>query len=108
MSEASSTATSKPARRVLLAVSGGIAAYKAPELVRALVRQGQTVRCALTRNAARFVTPLVLQTVSGHTVRTDLFDAEQEGEIDHIALADWAELLVRWASARARGRDPWA
>ncbi|MCU0668699.1 MAG: bifunctional phosphopantothenoylcysteine decarboxylase/phosphopantothenate--cysteine ligase CoaBC [Myxococcota bacterium] len=94
MSEASSTATSKPARRVLLAVSGGIAAYKAPELVRALVRQGQTVRCALTRNAARFVTPLVLQTVSGHAVRTDLFDAEQEGEIDHIALADWAELVV--------------
>jgi len=89
MSEASTTALPEP-RRILLGVSGGIAAYKAPELVRALVRQGHTVRCALTRNAARFVTPLVLQTVSGHAVRTDLFDAEQEGEIDHIALAAWA------------------
>lgn len=94
MTDASVTAIPKPARRILLAVSGGIAAYKAPELVRALVREGHAVRCALTRNAVRFVTPLVLQTVSGQAVRTELFDAEQEGEIDHIALADWAELVV--------------
>lgn len=86
--------TAKPARRILVAVSGGIAAYKVPELVRALVRQEHRVRCALTRNGARFVTPLVLQTLSGQAVRTELFDAEQEGEIDHIALADWAELVV--------------
>src|SRR5690606_300692 len=81
-------------RRVLLAVSGGIAAYKAPELVRALVRSGFTVRCALTAAATRFVAPLALQTVSGHAVRTDLFDAEQEGAIDHITLADAADLVV--------------
>jgi phosphopantothenoylcysteine decarboxylase/phosphopantothenate--cysteine ligase len=81
-------------RRVLLAVSGGIAAYKAPELVRALVRGGASVRCALTRAAGHFVAPLALQTVSAHAVRTELFDPEQEGAIDHVALADWADLVV--------------
>lgn len=80
--------------RVLLGIAGGIAAYKTPELVRALVREGVSVRCALTRAATRFVAPLALQTVSGHAVRTDLFDAEQEGEIDHVALADGADLVV--------------
>jgi phosphopantothenoylcysteine decarboxylase/phosphopantothenate--cysteine ligase len=80
--------------RVLLAIAGGIAAYKTPELVRALVREGITVRCALTRAGAAFVSPLALQTVSGHAVRTELFDAEQEGAIDHIALADQADLVV--------------
>jgi len=81
-------------RRVLLAVSGGIAAYKAPELVRALVRAGCEVRCAMTAAAREFVTPLVLQTLSGGPVASDLFEPTQEREIDHIALADWAELLV--------------
>ncbi len=81
-------------RRVLLIVSGGIAAYKAPELVRALRAAGHEVRCVLTAAAERFVAPLSLQTVSGQRVRTALFDAEQEGEIDHIALADTAELVL--------------
>jgi len=81
-------------RRILLAVTGGIAAYKAPELVRALVRSDCAVRCAMTRAAAAFVSPLALQTVSGHPVRRELFDAAEEGGIDHIALADWAELVV--------------
>ena len=81
-------------RRVLIAVTGGIAAYKVPELVRILVRAGHTVRCAMTRNAAQFVAPLALQTVSGQAVRTELFDREQEGAIDHIALADWADLVI--------------
>jgi phosphopantothenoylcysteine decarboxylase/phosphopantothenate--cysteine ligase len=81
-------------RRILLAVTGGIAAYKAPELVRALRRDGAAVRCAMTPEAVRFVTPLVLQTLSGEPVRTDLFDPAQEGVIDHVALADWADLLI--------------
>ncbi len=81
-------------RRILLAVTGGIAAYKAPELVRALRRAGNTVRCAMTSNAAEFVAPLALQAVSGHAVRTELFDPVEEGGIDHIALADWADLVV--------------
>jgi phosphopantothenoylcysteine decarboxylase/phosphopantothenate--cysteine ligase len=83
-----------PDRRVLLAVSGGIAAYKTPELVRALRNAGHEVRCVLTSAATHFVSPLVLQTLSGHGVRTQLLDAAQEGEIDHIALADWADLVV--------------
>jgi phosphopantothenoylcysteine decarboxylase/phosphopantothenate--cysteine ligase len=81
-------------RRILLAVSGGIAAYKTPDLVRAFVRAGHGVRCVLTPEATRFVTPLVLQTLSGAPAPSDLFDPSEEGEIDHIALADWAELLV--------------
>ena len=81
-------------RRILVVVSGGIAAYKTPELVRALCRAGHEVRCVLTRAAGAFVAHLSLQTVSGHRVRTDLFDAVGEGEIDHVALADWAEAVV--------------
>lgn len=81
-------------RRILLAISGGIAAYKTPELVRALRRAGHDVRCALTPEAARFVSPLSLQAVSGKSVRQDLFDAGEEGEIDHIGLADWPDLIV--------------
>lgn len=81
-------------RRVLLAISGGISAYKAPELLRALRKAGHEVRCALTPEAERFVSALVLQSLSGRSVRRDLFDAGEEGEIDHIGLADWAELVV--------------
>jgi phosphopantothenoylcysteine decarboxylase/phosphopantothenate--cysteine ligase len=81
-------------RRILLVVSGGIAAYKAPELVRALVRNGHTVRCVLTPAAAQFVAPLALQAVSGEPVRSALFDLGEESRIGHIELADWAELVI--------------
>lgn len=81
-------------RRILLAVTGGIAAYKIPELVRLLTKGGHTVRCAMTAESRQFVSPLVLQTVSGQPVRSELFDPAEEGPIDHIALADWAELVV--------------
>ena len=81
-------------RRILLAISGGIAAYKAPELLRALGKAGHDVRCMLTAEAERFVSRLVLQSLSGRSVRRDLFDAGEEGEIDHIGLADWAELVL--------------
>jgi len=80
--------------RVLLAVSGGIAAFKAPELVRVLVKAGYSVRCVLTAEAEHFVSPLVLSTLSGARVRRALFDPSEEGEIDHIALADWAQLVI--------------
>jgi phosphopantothenoylcysteine decarboxylase/phosphopantothenate--cysteine ligase len=89
-----------PERRILVAVTGGIAAYKVPELVRALRRQGHAVRCVMTPEATRFVAPLVLQTLSGASVRTRLLDPAEEGEIGHIALADWAELVI-WAPATA-------
>ena len=81
-------------RRIVVVTSGGIAAYKVPELVRALRRAGHAVRCAMTESAAEFVSPLVLQTLTGEPVRRDLFDPGEEGEIDHIALADWAELVI--------------
>jgi phosphopantothenoylcysteine decarboxylase/phosphopantothenate--cysteine ligase len=80
--------------RVLVAIGGGIAAVKTPELIRALGKAGHAVRCATTRNAQHFVAPLSLQALSGESVRTDLFDPEQEGRIDHIELADWAELVI--------------
>ncbi len=79
-----------------MAVSAGIAAYKVPELVRALVREGHAVRCVLTPNATRFVSPLVLETLTGHPAGHQLFagQAAVPSEIDHIALADWADLCV--------------
>jgi phosphopantothenoylcysteine decarboxylase/phosphopantothenate--cysteine ligase len=81
-------------RRILLVVSGGIAAYKAPELVRALAKHGHSVRCVLTEAAGHFVAPLALQAVSGEAVRSALFDLGEESRIGHIELADWAELVV--------------
>lgn len=81
-------------RRILVAVSGGIAAYKIPELVRTLQRAGNEVRCALTPAATEFVAPLVLQTLTGEAVRSSLLDPAEEGEIGHIELADWAELMI--------------
>jgi len=83
-----------PERRILVAATGGIAAYKVPELVRALRREGHAVRCVLTPEAAAFVSPLVLQTLTGERVRSRLLDPAEEGAIDHVALADWADLLL--------------
>jgi phosphopantothenoylcysteine decarboxylase/phosphopantothenate--cysteine ligase len=80
--------------RVLLGISGGIAAYKACELVRQLIRGGHEVRVVATQNALHFVSPLTLQTLSGHPVRSDLFDLTAESGISHIELADWADLMV--------------
>ncbi|WP_407275985.1 bifunctional phosphopantothenoylcysteine decarboxylase/phosphopantothenate--cysteine ligase CoaBC [Halothiobacillus sp. DCM-1] len=86
--------------RVLLGISGSIAAYKAIILVRRLVEAGAEVRVVLTESAQAFVTPLSLQAVSGHPVRSALFDPEAEAGMDHIALARWADtILVAPASA---------
>src|SRR5256885_2106146 len=79
-------------RRVLLCVGGGIAAYKACELARLLVKAGAQVRVALTPAAQRFVTPLTFQALTGSPVATDIFSAEQDLAAGHIALADCAEL----------------
>src|SRR5438067_2440166 len=81
-------------RRVLLCVGGGIAAYKACELARLLVKDGAQVRVALTPAAQRFVTALTFQALTGSAVAADIFSAEQELAAGHIALADWAELAV--------------
>jgi phosphopantothenoylcysteine decarboxylase/phosphopantothenate--cysteine ligase len=79
---------------IVLGVSGGIAAYKAPELVRRLQEAGATVRVVLTPNAARFVSPLALAAVSGHGVIVDQWGDPEKGGVDHIELARWAELLL--------------
>lgn len=81
-------------KTVVLGVTGGIAAYKAPEIVRALRQAGARVRVVLTRAAQEFVTPLALQTVAGEAVATDLFDLTQESEIGHIDLADHADVVL--------------
>ncbi|HEY7215673.1 MAG TPA: flavoprotein, partial [Thermoanaerobaculia bacterium] len=80
--------------RVLLGVSGGIAAYKAAELVRRLRARGHEVRCALTRSAGSFVTPLTLEVLSGHPVyREEYLTATGSGEEAHITAAAWADVL---------------
>lgn len=75
-------------------VSGGIAAYKAAELTRLLVTAGAKVRVIMTRNAAEFITPLTLQTLSQNPVATETFNLTQESEIGHIRLADTADAIV--------------
>jgi phosphopantothenoylcysteine decarboxylase / phosphopantothenate---cysteine ligase len=81
-------------RRIVLGVTGGIAAYKAAELLRLLIKAGAEVRVVMTRAAEQFVGRLTFQTLSGHPVHTDLFDLTLESEIGHIVLADRAELLL--------------
>ena len=80
--------------RIVLGVSGGIAAYKAPDLVRKLQQQGAAVRVILTPNAARFVSALSLAAVSNHGVIIEQWGDPERGGVDHIELARWAELLL--------------
>lgn len=80
--------------KIVLGVSGGIAAYKSPELVRRLQDAGADVRVILTPNAARFVSPLSLAAVSRHGVIGDQWGDPEKGSVDHIELARWADLLV--------------
>ncbi|WJG09503.1 bifunctional phosphopantothenoylcysteine decarboxylase/phosphopantothenate--cysteine ligase CoaBC [Aliiglaciecola sp. LCG003] len=79
---------------ILLGVSGGIAAYKAPDLVRKLTATGAQVRVVLTESATQFVSPLSLQAVSGNPVSTDLLDPAAEAAMGHIELAKWADILL--------------
>ena len=81
-------------KRVLLGVTGGIAAYKSPDLVRRLRERGADVQVVMTAAALEFVTPATFQAVSGRTVRTDLWDAAAEAAMGHIELARWAELVL--------------
>jgi phosphopantothenoylcysteine decarboxylase/phosphopantothenate--cysteine ligase len=81
-------------KRIVLGVSGGIAAYKTPELVRALVKRGAHVDVVMSANASRFVAPLALQAVSRSPVLEDVFDRRGRAEVKHIALADEADLAI--------------
>ncbi len=92
-------------RRILLGVTGGIAAYKTPELVRRLREAGADVRVVMSAGAEAFITPLTLQAVSGHRVRTHLLDAEAEAGMGHIELARWADqVLIAPATAQVIAR----
>ncbi|HJO69096.1 MAG TPA: flavoprotein, partial [Rhodospirillales bacterium] len=81
-------------KRLLLIISGGIAAYKCLDLIRRLRERGVHVRCALTRAGESFVTPLSLATVSGEKVFRDLFSLTDESEIGHIRLAREPDLVL--------------
>jgi phosphopantothenoylcysteine decarboxylase/phosphopantothenate--cysteine ligase len=87
-------AADKQTQGIVLGVSGGIACYKAVELVRLLVREGFSVQVVMTREAMNFVTPLTFQTLSGRPVATEIFNLTQESEIGHINLADQADVFV--------------
>ena len=87
-------ATNGQQRMVVLGVTGGIACYKAVELVRLLVKNGFKVQVIMTRGAMEFVTPLTFQALSGNPVATETFSLTQESEIGHINLADSADLFV--------------
>jgi len=90
---------------VILGVTGGIAAYKAAELLRLLIKAGAEVHVVMTRSAQEFVAPLTFQTLSGNPVHTELFNLIQEQEIGHISLADRADLvLVAPATANIIGK----
>ena len=92
-------------KKILLGISGGIAAYKAAELLRLLIKAGAEVRVVMTPSAQEFVQPLTYQALSGHRVYVDLFDAEAESAMDHIELARWCDLLlVAPASANFLGK----
>jgi phosphopantothenoylcysteine decarboxylase / phosphopantothenate---cysteine ligase len=99
-------AAEKPdeARKVLLGVTGGIAAYKTPELVRRLTERGSEVQVVMSEGARRLVSPLALQAVSGRRVRDDLWDEAAESAMGHIELARWADVvLVAPATAHFMG-----
>ncbi len=81
-------------KRILLGITGGIAAYKCAELTRLLTKAGAEIRVAMTQAATEFITPLTMQALSGNRVHLDLLDTEAEAAMGHIELARWADLIL--------------
>ena len=81
-------------KKILLIICGGIAAYKSLEIIRLLKKRGCQVKTILTRNATKFVTPLSAASLSQEKVYTDLFDEDNEAEMDHISLSRWADIVL--------------
>lgn len=81
-------------KHIIVGISGGIAAYKIPELIRSLVKAGAQVRVTTTPNALQFVTELTLQTLSGSRVYSDVFAAINEHATEHISLPEWADAMI--------------
>jgi phosphopantothenoylcysteine decarboxylase/phosphopantothenate--cysteine ligase len=87
-------------KRIVLGVTGGIAAYKAAELLRRLQDEGADIRVVMTPAATEFITPLTMQALSGHPVHVDILDTQSESAMGHIELARWADtILIAPASA---------
>lgn len=92
-------------KHILVGISGGIAAYKIPELIRSLRKAGAEVRVTTSRHALEFITPLTLQTLSGAPVYSDVFAAINEHATEHISLPDWCNMmLVAPATANVLGK----
>ena len=81
-------------KKILLIICGGIAAYKSLEIIRLLRKSGAEVKTILTKNANKFVTPLSVTSLSQEKVYTDLFDYQNEAEMDHISLSRWSDLIL--------------
>ena len=81
-------------KKILLIICGGIAAYKSLEIIRLLKKNGSSVKTILTNNAKNFVTPLSVASLSQEKVYTDLFNSDNESEMDHISLSRWADLIL--------------
>ena len=81
-------------KQIILGVTGGIAAYKAAELCRLLIKAGADVRVVMTPSAAEFITSLTFQALSGNRVHIELLDEEAEAAMGHIELARWADLVL--------------
>ncbi|MBR1564225.1 MAG: bifunctional phosphopantothenoylcysteine decarboxylase/phosphopantothenate--cysteine ligase CoaBC [Paludibacteraceae bacterium] len=81
-------------KHILVGISGGIAAYKIPELIRLLKKEGADVCVCTTRNALQFVTPLTLETLSNNQVYSDVFAPHNNHQTEHISLPDWADLMI--------------
>jgi phosphopantothenoylcysteine decarboxylase/phosphopantothenate--cysteine ligase len=81
-------------KKIVLGITGGIAAYKSAELLRLLMKAGAEVRVVMSPAAREFIQPLTFQALSGHRVYTDIFDSEAESAMDHIELARWADLML--------------
>ncbi len=81
-------------KKILLGITGGIAAYKSVELLRLLQKEGADVRVVMTTNAGKFVTPLTFRAISGHPVVQDIFSADTDTPTSHIELTVWADLFV--------------
>ena len=81
-------------KKILLIICGGISAYKSLEVIRLLKKRGATVKTILTKSAKEFVTPLSVASLSQEKVYDDLFNAENETEMDHISLSRWSDLIL--------------
>ncbi len=81
-------------KKIILGVTGSIAAYKSCELIRSLIKEDVSVQVIMTKNATEFITPLTLQSLSGKKVASDTFDLNWESEIGHIQLADSSDLII--------------